>query len=94
MSIPQNTKTINRAYKSKYNRKRENQVALLMITNGEKWHYIALKSVRTAGGFNRPIRSLSRLFRGITENNKGDFYCLGCLHSFRTDNVLERHERL
>ena len=65
-----------------------------MITNGEKWHYIALKSVRTAGGFNRPIRSLSRLFRGITENNKGDFYCLGCLHSFRTDNVLERHERL
>ena len=48
------------------------------ITNGEKWHYIALKSVRTAGGFNRPIRSLSRLFRGITENNKGDFYCLGC----------------
>ena len=49
-----------------------------MITNGEKWHYIALKSVHTAGGFNRPIRSLSRLFRGITENNKGDFYCLGC----------------
>ena len=26
-----------------------------MITNGEKWHYIALKSVRTADGFNRPI---------------------------------------
>ena len=78
LSIPQNTKTINRAYKSKYNRKRENQVVLLMITNGEKWHYIALKSVHTAGGFNRPIRSLSRLFRGITENNKGDFYCLGC----------------
>ena len=24
LSIPQNTKTINRAYKSKYNRKREN----------------------------------------------------------------------
>ena len=55
LSIPHNTKTINLAYKSKYNRKRENQVVLLMITNGEKWHYIALKSVRTADGFNRPI---------------------------------------
>ena len=64
--IPPNTKTINLAYKSKYNRKRENQVVLLMITNGEKWHYIALRSVRTDDGFNRPIRSLSRLFRGIT----------------------------
>ena len=29
-----------------------------MITNGEKWHYIALKSVRTDDGFNRPIKSL------------------------------------
>ena len=60
-----------------------------MITNGEKWHYIALKSVRTDDGFNRPIRSLSRLFRGITWNNHGDFYTLGCSHSFRTDNALK-----
>ena len=65
-----------------------------MITNGEKWHYIALKSERTDDGFNRPIRSLSRLFRGITSNHDGDFYCLNCLHSFRTDNALKRHERL
>ena len=43
-SVPDNEKTIHLAYKSKYNRKRENQVVLLMITNGKKWHYIALKS--------------------------------------------------
>ena len=49
-----------------------------MITNGkqsdkvDKWHYIALKSVSTDDGFNRPI----------TSNNHGEFYCLGCLHSF------------
>ena len=92
--IPHNTKTINLAYKSKYNRKRENQVVLLMITNGEKWHYIALKSERTDDGFNRPIKSLSRLFRGITSNHDGDFYCLNCLHSFRRDNALKRHEGL
>ena len=79
LSIPHNAKTINLAYNSKYNCKRENQVVLLMITNSEKWHYIALKSVRTADGFNCPIRSLSRLFTGITANNNED---LGCLHSF------------
>ena len=94
LSMPHNAKTINLACKSKYNRKRENQVVLLMITNDEQWHYIALKSVRTADGFNRPIRSLSRLFRGITANNNRDCYCLGCLDPFRTDNALKRHERL
>ena len=36
LSIPHNTKTINLAYKLKYNRKRENQVVFLVITNGEK----------------------------------------------------------
>ena len=71
-----------------------------MITDGEqsdkadKWHYIALKSERTDNGFNRPIRSLSRLIRGVTSNNHGDFYSLNCLHLFRTDNALKRGERL
>ena len=98
--VPHNEKTINLAYKSKHNRKRENQVVLLIITDGEqsdetdKRHYIALKSAHTDDGFNRPIRSLSRLFRGVTSNNHGDFYCLDCLHLFRTDNALKRHERL
>ena len=99
LSIPHNTKT-NLTHKSNYNRKCENQVVLLMITNDEqsdeadKWYYIALKSVHTDDGFNLPIRSLSRLFRGTAASNNGDFYCLGCLHSFQTDNALKRHERL
>ena len=80
MFISHNQKTINPAYKSKYNRKHEHQVVLLMITNGEKSHCTVLKSERTDDGFNRPIRSLSRLFRGITSNHDGDFYCLNCLH--------------
>ena len=93
--VPPDTKTINLAYKSKYNRKRKNQVVLLMISNGkqsdeiDKWHYIALKSVNTDNGFNHSIKRLSRLFRGITSNNNGDFYCLACLHSFRTDSGLK-----
>ena len=89
-----NKKTINLAYKSKNNRKRENQVVLLMIANGKKWHYIALKSERTNDGFNRPIRNLSRLFRRLASTHCGDFCCLDCLHSFQTYNALKRHERL
>ena len=88
--VPHNEKT-NLAYKSKYNHEREYQLVLLMITNGKKWHYNALKSERTVDGFNCPIKSLSR---GITSNHCGDFYCLNCLHSFKTDNALKRHERL
>ena len=95
--VPHNKNEIRHAYKSEYNRKREYQVILLMFTNDEqidevdKSHYIALKSERTDDGFNRPIRSLSRLLKGITASHNGDFYCLNCLHSFQTDNALKRH---
>ena len=51
--VPHNTEKIRHAYKSKYNLIRENQVVLVIITDGEKWHYLAVKS-------------LSALFRGIT----------------------------
>ena len=75
------TEEIRHAYKSKYNLKRENQVILLMITDGEKLHYLAAKS-------------LSALFRGITSNNNGDFYCLNGFHSFRTENKLKKHKNV
>ena len=90
--IPHNTKTIRLAYKSKYNRRRENQVVLLMITDGKKWHYLALKRVRVFSGekyYNRPIRSLKKLLRGKTSNRIGDYYCLSCFHSYSTDNTLK-----
>ena len=51
--VPHNTKKINIAYKSKHNLTREKQVILLMISNGEKWHYLTVKN-------------LSGLLRGIT----------------------------
>ena len=38
--VPHNTEKIRLAYKSKHNFKRENQVILLMITDGKKWHYL------------------------------------------------------
>ena len=39
--IPHNTETIMVAYRSEYNHKYKNQVHLLMITYGNKWHYLA-----------------------------------------------------
>ena len=61
-----------------------------MISNGEKreakskgrlWYYLAVKK-------------LSALLRGITSKNDGGFYCLNCLHSFRTQNKLESYKRV
>ena len=51
LSAPLNKEEINIIYKSSYNRKREKQVVLLMITDNEqedkpdKWHYLAVKSI-------------------------------------------------
>ena len=40
-----NTEKIRLAYKSKHNFKRQNQIILLMITDGKKWHYLAVKKI-------------------------------------------------
>ena len=43
--VPYNTEEIRLTLKSKYNHKRDNQVILLMITDGKKWHYLSLKNL-------------------------------------------------
>ena len=43
--IPYNTKEIRRAYKSKHNLNHKNQAIVLLISNGKKWHYLALKKL-------------------------------------------------
>ena len=55
LCVPHKTRKIYLACKSKYNLTRKNQVILLMITDGEKWHYLAVKI-------------LSALLNGITSN--------------------------
>ena len=52
-----------------------------MITDGEKWHYLAVKSI-------------SQLLRTITSNHNGDFYCLSCFHPYTTEEKLRKHERI
>ena len=79
--VPHNTRKIHVAYKSKHKLTRENQIILLMITNGEKWHYLTVKN-------------FSGLLRGITSNHVGDFYCLNCFCAYFTKNKLEAHQKI
>ena len=79
--VPHNTRKIQVAYKSKQNLICDKQGILLMITNGEKWHYLTLKY--SPG-----------LLRGITSTHKEDFYCLNCFRSYRTKNKLEVHKKI
>ena len=51
-----------------------------MITDGEKWRYLAVKS-------------LSSLLRGVTSNHNGDFYCLNCFHSYSTEKNLKNMKK-
>ena len=67
--------TVYPAYVSKHNRIREKQVILLMIPNGERWHYLTVKK-------------LSALLRGITSQHHDDFFCLKCLDSLSTEKNL------
>ena len=79
--VPHNTKKIWYAYKLKYNSTDKKQVILLMITDNKKRHYLAVKS-------------LPALFREITGNNHGDFYCLNRFRAYTTRNRPERHKNI
>ena len=73
--------TIRFAYRSEYKNKHEMQVNLLMITDGNKWHYLA-------------IINLSAFLEGKLSNHHGDFYCLNCFISYTTENKLKEHEEI
>ena len=73
---------IRQCYISKHDKIRNTLANLLMITEGHgKWHYVAIKII-------------SGLLRGITSTHNGDFYCLNCFHSYRTQKKLKEHEQL
>ena len=52
-----------------------------MISNGEKWHYLTVKS-------------LSGLHRGIISNHAGDFYCLNYFCAYSSKNKLEKQKNM
>ena len=79
--IPHNTKNIQVAYRSKNNLTHDQQIILLMITNGEKWQYLMVKN-------------LPGLLRGITSNHCCDFHCFNSFRSYRTKRKLELHKKI
>ena len=79
--VPHNIKKTHIAYKSRYNLTREKQVTLLMISNGENWHYLVVKK-------------LAGLLKGITSNHKKDFYCLNCFCAYSTKSKLEARKKI
>ena len=80
--MPYNTEEIRQAYVSEHNDERNNQVNLLIITDGtSNWHYLAIKNI-------------SGLLRGRPSNHNGEFYCLNCLHLYRTRSKLKKHEKI
>ena len=68
-------------YVSRNNSNLEKQVVLLLIQNGNGWHYSAVKI-------------LSALLIGITSKHYCDFYCLNYFHSIRTKNKLKSHKKV
>ena len=54
-----------------------------MIPNeiNERLHYLTVKA-------------LSTLLREIASKCHGNFYCLNCLHSFRTEYKLKSHKKV
>ena len=81
LSIPHNTKTISVTYRSEYDNKRTKQVILLMITNGKKYHYLA-------------VTNLSALLQRMSSNHQGDFHCSNCFNSYTTGNKLIEHDEI
>ena len=45
------------------------------------WYYLAVKKICS-------------LLHRTTSKNNGDFYCLNCLHSFRTENKPKSYEKV
>ena len=52
-----------------------------MISDGKKYHYLA-------------VTNLSGLLERNSPNHRGDFYCLNCFNSYTTKNKLKEHEEI
>ena len=79
--VQHNTETIRVAYRSEYNHKCKKQAILSMISNGIKWHCLA-------------VSNLSALLAKKSSNHDGDFYRLNCFNSYTAKNKLKGHEEI
>ena len=67
------------ARRSECNTNFKKQLNLLMIVDGEKRHYNAIKSI-------------SRLLKSLNATHKGEYhFCMNCLNGFRTESARDKH---
>ena len=70
-------KKISHLYKSEFNRTRENRVILLILTDNNKQHYVA-------------VRNLNSLLKD--KNKCSEHFCINCFKTFRTKRKLKKHQ--
>ena len=92
--IPQDSRQIRQDYISKHNFTRKKQVTILKITDGEKWHFRALKSIKQLDDTCKPTQAFSRLMKNISPNTHENYHCYACFHTFRTQSKLNEHNKL
>ena len=72
-------KNINTARRSERNVKCKNEVNLLMIEDGKKRHYTAIKDI-------------SRLLKSLNATHKGAYhFCMNSLNGFRRESARDKH---
>ena len=75
--IAENKEKISHLYKSELNKTREKQVTLLIISDNEKQHYVAVKNLNSL----------------LKDKNKcSKHFCINCFKKFRTRPKLKKHQ--
>ena len=92
--IAQESRNVRQEYISHYNFTRNKQVVILKIKDGEKWHFLALKSIKQDDNTHKPTLAFSKLMQNISSKSHENYYCYGCFHTFRTQSKLEEHHNL
>ncbi|XP_057299543.1 uncharacterized protein LOC130630167 [Hydractinia symbiolongicarpus] len=72
---------VRQAYVSKHNTTRKKVADVLIIQEGGKKHYVAIKRY-------------SALMRGLSSRHRGDHYCRNCMHGFRSQETRDNHMKV
>ena len=79
MFVKNDKEEMKQVYIPNYNFSQDSKAILLVITDEQRWHCLAVKK-------------FSALFLGITSKHNANYYCINCLNPPRTENKLEPHE--
>ena len=73
------TMFISDLYQSEFNKTRENHVILLILSDHQKQHYVAVKKLNSL----------------LKDKNKcSEHFCINCFKKFRTKSRVEKHYQI